>query len=441
MKNLLLIIIALSLLGSSCKSEKEPWIDLVNGSLDSWEQLNGSAGYKLVDGAIVGSTVIASPNSFLCTKEHFSDFILEFDVLVDPVMNSGVQIRSNSSPDYSNGSVYGYQVELDPSDRAWTAGIYDESRRMWLYPLDRNPAGKKAFLNNEWNHIRVEAIGNSLMTWCNGIACADLVDDMTPSGFIGLQVHGIGSDSTRLGKEVIWKNIRIITEDVSAYVTPYEPVIPQNSYLVNELTGQEFENGWKLLWDGETGTGWRSLSGDTFPESGWVIENGELRIEGEGGSIVTTEKYSNFELIVDFKYSEGGNSGIKYFIDGDIESGTGYNLGCEYQILDGRSNPDRIILSHTIGGLYDIIEPISPRDNGAGMWNRARIVVKGNSVEHWLNNQMTVKYERGTDEWREMVANSKFKGVEGFGEAESGRILLQDHNTVVSFRSIKIKEL
>lgn len=440
MQKPVLLIALISILAVSCTTEKVPWHDLIGDNLDGWEQLNGSADYKIVDGAIVGTTVLSSPNSFLCTKEKFSDFILEFDVLVDPVMNSGVQIRSESLDDYYNGRVHGYQVEIDPEPRAWSGGIYDEARRMWLYPLDRNPEARKAFINSQYNHFRVEAIGNSIRTWVNNIPCADLVDDLTPEGFFALQVHGIGNDSTKLGKEVIWKNMRIITEDVEKYATPWENVIPQNSYLVNSLSDLEIDEGWELLWDGQSTERWRALAGDTFPEQGWKNLNGELRLEGKGGNIVTIDEFSDFELILDFKYEKGGNSGIKYFINGDPSAGKGWDLGCEYQIIDG-SNPDNTIEKHRIGGLYDLIAPISPRNNGAGTWNRARIVVKGDSVEHWLNNQLTVKYIRGNDEWRRLVAGSKYKDFPGFGEAESGRIMLQDHGYPVSFRTIKIREL
>ncbi len=440
MKNIIIAFFATLLIMSSCTAEKLPWEDLINGNLDQWEQLNGSASYKVIDGAIVGSTVIPSPNSFLCTKEKFSDFILEFDVLVDSVMNSGVQIRSESLAEYNNGRVHGYQVELDPAPRAWSGGIYDEARRLWLYPLDRNQEGRLAFVNNQWNHFRIEAIDNSIRTWCNDILCADLIDDMTAEGFIGLQVHGIGRDSSKIGKEVIWKNIRIITEEPEKYASPYEEVIPQNSYLTNQLTELEKEKGWKLLWDGENTSEWKALNGDSFPEEGWISKDGELRLEGKGGSIVTTDSFSDFELILDFKYEPEGNSGIKYFVNGDKDSGAGWDIGCEYQIIDGR-NPDNKAETHRIGALYDIIAPIAPRNNGANTWNRARIVVKGNMVEHWLNNQLTVKYDRGSEEWKELVANSKFKNVESFGEAESGRIMLQDHGHPISFRTIKIKEL
>jgi len=438
----------LLILISGCKDDKE-WQNLVGRDLSNWEQLNGTAPFELNNGEITGTTVPGSPNSFLCTREKFGDFILEFDTWFDPQMNSGVQIRSESRADYQNGRVHGYKVEMDPSARAWSGGIYDEASRVWLYTLENNPAGQKALKVGEWNHYRVEAIGNSIRTWVNGIPCADLIDSMTPSGFIALQVHGIGSDSTRTGFQVKWKNIRIITKDVQRYATPYEKVIPQTSYLDNQLTEREKADGWKLLFDGSTSAGWMNAKTKSFPATGWEIKEGVLSVNPEskgpdgGGDIVTSEKFRNFELMVDFRYVTGGNSGIKYFVDTESDNGARSSIGCEYQILDDRENPDAkagMEGNRKLAGLYDLIAPKNIRDNGAGQWNRAIIIVNGTKVQHWLNGFLTVEFERATPEWRELVAKSKFKDFKGFGEAAEGRILLQDHGNMVSFKNIKIRE-
>jgi hypothetical protein len=426
------------------------WKKLAGKDLSNWTQLNGTAIYKIEKGVITGTTVFNSPNSFLCTKENYGDFILEFDTWVDTQMNSGVQIRSESRPDYQNNRVHGYQVELDPSARAWSGGIYDEARRGWLYTLDNNPAGQKAFINRKWNHFRIEAAGNSIRTWINGVPCADLIDGMTPSGFISLQVHSIGKDSTKVGLQVKWKNIRIMTTNLKKYLTPYSPVIPQYSYLDNTLTDREVNEGWKLLFDGKSSAGWLSAKTKVFPANGWEIKDGTFTINPEakgpngGGDIVTEGKYKNFELIVDFKYTPGANSGIKYFIDTEKNNGSMATIGCEYQILDDKLHPDAklgIGGNRTLAGLYDLIAPKNIRDNGPGNWNRAIIIVNGNKVQHWLNGQMTVEYERRTGRWKEVVATSKFKSIPGFGEAEEGRILLQEHGNIVSFKNIKIREI
>jgi len=448
MKKIVFAYAALLLLISGCRSDHQ-WKNLIGNDLGNWEQLNGTAPFELKDGEIVGTTVLNSPNSFLCTREKYGDFILEFDTWFDPQMNSGVQIRSESRADYKDGRVHGYQVEMDPSARAWSGGIYDEARRGWLYTLDKNPAGQKALKAGDWNHYRVEAIGNSIRTWVNGIPCADLIDDLTPSGFIALQVHAIGTDSTKTGLQVKWKNIRIITNDIQQYATPYAPVIPQTSFLNNHLTEREIADGWKLLFDGSTSAGWMNAKTKSFPSSGWDIAGGALSVNPEkkgtdgGGDIVTVDKYRNFELIADFKYSTGGNSGIKYFVDTETDNGARSSIGCEYQILDDINHPDAkegFEGNRTLAGLYDLIAPKNKRDNGPDSWNRATIIVNGNKVQHWLNGFMTVEYERGTPEWRELVAKSKFRDFKGFGEAAEGRILLQDHGNVVSFKNIKIRE-
>jgi len=192
--------------GVAVTIDEVPWTPLFDGkTLNGWEQLNGKAIYKVEDGAIVGISVPGSPNSFLCTKKVFTDFILELDFKVDPGLNSGVQIRSLSRPDYRNWRVHGYQVEIDPSPRAWSGGIYDEARRGWLYNLKNRPEARKAFKQGQWNHFRIEAIADHIRTWINGVPAADLRDDMTFTGFIGLQVHATRTP----GLKVRWKNIRI----------------------------------------------------------------------------------------------------------------------------------------------------------------------------------------------------------------------------------------
>lgn len=151
MKKLLIFFTGLIIVFVSCTSTDGQWEDLIKKDLGNWQQINGPAHYELKDGVIIGTAVMGYPSddSFLCTKDNYSDFILEFDTWFDSRMNSGVQIRSESRADYLDGQVFGYQIELDASPRAWTGGIYDESRRLWLYTLDINPPAKKAFKDKE----------------------------------------------------------------------------------------------------------------------------------------------------------------------------------------------------------------------------------------------------------------------------------------------------
>lgn len=230
------------------------------------------------------------------------------------------------------------------------------------------------------------------------------------------------------------------------------PVTESNGQAVtdNTLSETEIKDGWKLLFDGKTASMWMNAKTKVFPATGWEIKDGALTIDpakkapGGGGDIVTTDKFKNFELSIDFKYAEGGNSGIKYFVNTEAENGSLASIGCEYQILDDRLNPDAkagIEGNRKLASLYDLIAPRNVKDNGPGNWNRAKIIVNGNKVQHWLNGQITVEYERANPEWREMVAKSKFKDFKGFGEGSEGRILLQDHGTAVSFKNIKIRKL
>ena len=204
----------------SCQKKTEPWVQLVqDNSMEGWEVKNGNAAYEINGQTVIGTTKLDSPNTFLCTKEQYDDFILEFEVWVDPVINSGVQFRSNSFKEFNNGQVHGYQAEIDPSERAWSGGIYEEGKRGWLYNLEENQKGRKAFKNEEWNHYRIEAVGNRLAIWVNGINTANLEDSQTASGFIGLQVHSIGEEKLA-GKNVKWRNIRILTKNLEGHLTP-----------------------------------------------------------------------------------------------------------------------------------------------------------------------------------------------------------------------------
>ncbi len=202
-------------LGKTDKPENnDGWEYLFNGkNLDGWKQLGGCAKFEVINGEIVGTTVPNTLNSFLVTEKEYSDFVLELELMDMQEMNSGIQIRSESRPDYQKGVVHGYQCEVDPSARAWSGGIFDESRRNWLYKLELNPAAKTAFKKGEWNKFRIECIGNSIRTWVNDIPAAHIIDGMTPKGFIALQVHQILNKESE-GWQIKWKNIRIKTENI-----------------------------------------------------------------------------------------------------------------------------------------------------------------------------------------------------------------------------------
>ena len=253
----------------------------------------------------------------------------------------------------------------------------------------------------------------------------------------------------------------IQTAAPGAYTNPRYVEPKSAAAAPNTLTAQEKADGWKLLWDGKTGNGWRSPKSDKFPNHGWTIRDGVLTVHensGEesagGGDIITRQRYSNFELTVDFKITPGANSGIKIFVQPNISpvdkktgqpTAVGSAIGLEFQILDDARHPDAKLGrdgDRKVGSLYDLIPaPADKVVNPVGEWNHARILSQGQHVEFWLNGQKTVEFERGSEAFRKAVAESKFKNIPDFGEWADGHILLQEHGNEVSFRNVKIREL
>ncbi len=223
------------------------WTSLFDGkTLNGFTQRGGIAKYTVDEESILGTTVPNTPNSFLCTNKDFENFILELEFKVDPRMNSGIQFRSESKPEYKNGIVHGYQSEIDPSQRAWTAGIYEESRRGWLANLEKNEAARAAFKQNEWNKVRIEAIGNHLRTFLNEVPAADLIDDMTAKGFIALQVHGIGKKDEQM--QVRWRNIRLMENPTPTDLKPANKFNPINTkdIVPAQVEVRLIQNGFKF---------------------------------------------------------------------------------------------------------------------------------------------------------------------------------------------------
>lgn len=221
----------------------------------------------------------------------------------------------------------------------------------------------------------------------------------------------------------------------------------------NVLPESMAKDGWVLLFDGKTTEGWKSARGESFPEEGWTIADGTLQVCAEGGAesvrggdIVTIKQYGNFWLSVDFMLTPGANSGIKYFVRPDLYTVSDASaIGCEFQVLDDELHPDAklgVNGNRTLASLYDLITADKenvPVDKYG--WNTAWVKVQGNHVEHWLNGVKVVEYDRNTQMFNALVAYSKYRNWENFGNHETGHILLQEHGDHVSYRNVMIKEL
>jgi len=468
--NIILLLVTLQL--------NSQWANLIGEDLSNWETVQGNAVFELNNGIISSRSLLNSPNTFLITKKLYDDFILEFEVYVEEGLNSGVQFRSQIKEDHDPVPypyVYGYQCEIDTSEfRRWTGGIYDESRsNLFLYPITFSVQSRNSFINNQWNKFRIEAIGNSIKTFVNGIQCSNLLDDKSSRGFIGLQLHSI-RNKDQVGKKVSWKNIRIATNNLDKIALKNQDHSRIVNNIDNFLSDYEINRGWKFLFDGKTSNGWRSAKGNDFPNKGWNITNGQLIIESSdgsesrnGGDIVTIEKFKNFELELDFMVSKGGNSGIKYFVDTEKYKVQGSSIGLEFQILDDFNHPDAkkrvkvyelssdkeslvkdyIKSNRTVGSLYDLIEaknlnePRSKRPVRHDTWHRARIISKNGNIEHWLDNIKVLEYNRYSQVFDALVQYSKYSKYEDFGKLESGNILLQDHGDLVKYKNIKIRPI
>ncbi|MBT3382666.1 MAG: DUF1080 domain-containing protein [Prolixibacteraceae bacterium] len=224
--------------------------------------------------------------------------------------------------------------------------------------------------------------------------------------------------------------------------------IPLNAQ--NTLSKKEIKQGWQILFNGSDFDGWRGVNHKTFPEKGWAIKNKTITNTGEkGGSIITTVKFGNFELVWEWRMvTPGANSGLKYFVverEGDTG---GYGYGIEYQMLDDsnhewmKSGQMKSNDFHTLGSAYELYEA-SPdkKPKKLGKWNSSKIVCNNGKVEHWLNGKKILEYDRFNEDFKEKVAASKFKNIENYGLHKKGHILLQDHASEVYFKNIKIRKL
>ncbi len=376
----------------------EVWTPLFNGkTLDGWKVQGGNAKYTVEDGEIVGTTVEGSPNTFLC-KGDFTDFVLELEVKCDPLLNSGIQVRSHvyekDTPQASNpkrvrmaGTVYGPQCEITNKKAGTSGNFWDEARRTrWLDDFTDKPDAKNAFKDGEWNRYRIVVQGHRYRSWVNGVPAADFTDDMDQQGFLGLQVHAIKKGTGPY--QVRWRNIRIKElkpgENVSAAQPP---------------------EGFQAVFNGRDLTGWEGS-----PEY-WSVEDGCLTGKTDGplryNRFLTWRggTLRNFEMRVQVKVSPGGNSGLQY--RGTERPDLGETVVTGYQCDVVAKRPDyngmlyeergRRILAHS--GEKVVIDPKGqpwvvgsfplkafPPDE----WHEYRVLAEGNHYRHWIDDIPTV---------------------------------------------------
>jgi len=393
-------------------TEAEPdlsdgFTSLYNGkNLDGWTPRGGTCNFKASGESILGACVKGSPSTYLSTnREDYTDFIFTAEIkwIVDG--NSGIMFRAKRKPGKRFETVFGPQCEMEgfATDRGWSGGIYGQSAGGWRYPLwlDAHEQARAALKQGTWNRVTIKAVGKSVKTWVNGIPAANWDNDEYLKGFFSLQVH-----SGKKGS-MSFRNIKVKELNTKA---PFKDLFASGDF-----------------------SSWTDLNGDPVAR-GWSIEKGVVHRSGQlPGDIITRRHYKNFELRFNWKISVAGNSGVKYRTKG--------KLGLEYQILDDAEHHDRTNPTHRAGSLYEICA--APNDKplkAPGEWNHSRILVNGNTIQHWLNGQQVVEIEYGSNDWKQRFQKSKYNKHIGFG-SWTGPILLQDHNDEVWYRNVQIREL
>ncbi len=335
-------------------------------TLKGWHQCNGKATYRVENREIVGRTAEGSPNSFLCSDREYGDFILEYETKTEPALNSGVQIRSHQYKSdqevvtenkgarrvrHPAGRVHGYQVETATAESGSSGGIYDEARRGWVANISSDPTASKAFRDNEWNKYRVEARGDFIQTWVNGVPCAKLVDSMDLTGFIALQVHSFKGDKPA---EVRWRNIRI-----------------------DDLGGHE----WKRIFDGSTMKGWKKDGGGE-----WAVEGGALKGVQPGGTtnrgfLISEDEFGDFTLRMQYKISKG-NSGVFF----RMGAPSAKEMGFEVEV-DPTRDPGGLQAPGTRGWLQHTGEPDKNPEWRPLDWNELTISAQGRRIVVHVNGK------------------------------------------------------
>jgi len=426
-------------IGSSFAAAK--WQPLFDGkTLDGWEVKGGFAKYHVEDGMIVGSTAKGSPNTFLCTKKEYGDFILEFEVLCDPALNSGCQIRSHVYEKDTTltierngkemerirhkGEVYGYQVEIANADTGTSGGVWDEARQAkWLYATQSDPKASKALKNNEWNHYRIQCIGDHIRTWVNGIGCADFHDPLDASGLIGLQVHSVRGDRAL---QVRWRNVRI--QDLSG--TAWQPNFKTNQLNDWIVKGPPNKNKWVV------GT---ARMNPANPKQ-LIARKGDNELvnlaakHGDSSDIYSKQTFGDCYIALEVMVPKGSNSGI--YVMGEYE----------VQVLDSYGKDPKKLTGGDMGAIYGAavpkieVNPCLP----PGQWQKyiiefraPRFDDKGKKIQNANAKFLNVKLNGKTLHKDLEMPKQTPGGVSG-REHPVGPLMFQGNHGPVAYRNIRI---
>lgn len=415
-------------------AETGTWTDLFDGkTLDGWVQHGGKASYAVVDGVIVGTSAPNTPNTFLCTDREYGDFILEYEYFPHPTLNCGVQFRSQIRE--KDDRVWGYQCEIDPSGRKWSAGVFHEAGRGWLYPVESATA-QAAFKPGVWNSVRIVCLGPVIQTVLNGVPVSALLDDGEPKGIIGLQVHGVGGNKTPMN--IKWRNLRIkelATDDTTALLD-----------AETETAGLPAPRGADILLAPGKGLEEWQLRPNKVPwmsryvagKLQWTIEreDGIATPLPKAGSMDSKKKYGRQQIHVEFltppiaaneRPEVSGNSGI--YMQGRYE----------LQICNsfGLAAADNLS-----GGLYKQRAPEVNAAKKPGEWQTYDIVfipARYEGDNKTANARLSAKLN---GQW--IHRNIEITGSTGSGDQETsapGPLRLQEHQHLVRFRNVWVSDI
>ena len=398
------IFFAIFVLNSCAEFRSQPdtrWHALFDGeNLDGWHIVNGDVPFFVEHGEIIGKTAAGIPTRYLTTDKQYGDFILELEMNNSEGENSGIQFRSVQAPQFRAG-LTGYQMEVDPSGRAWTGGIFFEGMGEWRHPIIDNDKCASAWNKTGWNTLRIETKSALMRTFVNDVSCAYLYDETLDSGYIALQIHSIGTMPGRADAPTHWRNIRIIENPTDDEYTESDNNLQSVSYLTNQLSLHEKANGWILLTPRKIGEkGWVRTK-NANPVTNILAEGDILKVDAAQGdrqiSLPVTQ--AGFEFIADVQMAPGTKGVLNYPV---MSKSTEHKIEClsTFAIFDDTSIDHKKSNAKYLMG--SVTGKLTAKNLSEGKrrkrvlapekWQRIKILVNEQRVEHWLNSVKVADY-------------------------------------------------